>query len=82
MRRLFQGKSGDTGIFNGVSADGDAVIFQHGGIAVADGVANHSSALRRIDLTIEIEDRHLRREYRATIAHRQDIDTGHAEGLA
>src|SRR5215472_16326801 len=34
----------------------------------------------RIDLTIEIEDRHLRREYRATIAHRQDIDTVYAEG--
>src|SRR6516164_2173341 len=50
------------------------------GLAVADGVADHSSALRRIDLTIEIEDRHLRREYRATITHRQDIDTGYAEG--
>src|SRR5262249_1847466 len=65
---LLQRKCRDGGVLDRIAADGNAVVLEHEGEAVADGVATHAAALRRVDLPVEIQDGHLRREDRTAVA--------------
>src|SRR5262249_23495448 len=63
-----QRKCRDGGVLDRIAADGNAVVLEHECEAVADGVATHAAALRRVDLPVEIQDGHLRREDRTAVA--------------
>src|SRR5215831_1893520 len=65
---FFQRECGDGRVLDRIAADRDAVVLEHEGEAVADGVATHAAAFRRVDLPVEIQDRHLRRKDRTPVA--------------
>ena len=76
---LFQGKRGNCRILNGITTHSDAVVLQHQRHIVADGITSHLTCLLGIDLPVEIEDRHVRRENRTAVSNRKNIDASNSE---
>src|SRR5262245_3538548 len=76
---LFQRECRDGGVLDRITTDRNAVILEYERDAVTNGVATHAAPLRRVDLPVEVQDRHLRREDRTAVADRQDVDAGDPE---